>query len=126
MSTNANPHQSPRSVENANLPNSGESIIRVTRTKSYADRLRAFRIVVDGVERARIKAGESIDIPVDAGKHTVVAKVDWCGSNPVNLTTEVNSTITLECASNLQGSRIFLAMFYITLFRDRYLTLTQT
>ena len=126
MSTSANPYQPPQTDGMTNSPNSGDSIIRVTRTKSYADRLRAYRILVDGVECARLHAGDSIDIPVASGSHTVIAKVDWCGSTPVNLTTDSNSTTTLECASNLQGLRIFLAIFYITLFRDQYLTLTRT
>ena len=106
--------------------NRGDSIIRVTRTSSYADRIRAYRILVDGVERARLSAGDFVDIPVDAGSHSVAAKIDWCSSPSVSVITRPGSTTTMECASNLQGLRIFLAIFYTTLFRDQYLTLAET
>lgn len=125
MSANFNPYQPPKTAADASSWNNADSIIRVTRTKSYADRLRAYRILIDGVERARIKAGDSIDIPVDAGNHSVVAKIDWCGSPTVIVKTHPDSTTTMECASNLQGLRVFLAIFYTTLFRDQYLTLAQ-
>ena len=126
MSAEVNPYQSPEYSAGDSSTYSGESIIRVSRTTSYADRPRAYRILVDGVERAQLKAGDSIDIPVDAGSHTVAAKVDWCGSPTVSVTTQLGSTTTLECASNLQGSRLFLAIFYTILFRDQYLTLAET
>ena len=126
MSADINPYQSPNTSAGDSSPNDGDSIIRVTRTESYADRLRAYRILVDGVERARLKAGDSVDILVGAGSHAVAAKVDWCGSPTVDVTTRPGSTATMECASNLQGPRIFLAIFYTTLFRDQYLTLAET
>ena len=126
MTDNVNPYQPPRTIDDASSPRVGDSIIRITRTKSYADRLRAYRIIVNGAERGRLKAGCTIDIPVDVGNHTVAAKIDWCGSPNVNVTSTVGSIVMLSCESNLQGLRIFLAIFYTTLFRGRYLTLTQT
>ena len=124
MSDNVNPYQSPQTLGTDR--SDGDALIRISRTKSYADRLRAYRILVDGVERAKLKAGSTVDIPVEAGNHAVTAKVDWCGSPTVNVTIHSGSTTTMECASNLQGPRIFLAIFYITFFRDQYLTLNET
>ena len=123
MLEEANPYQTPKSTTKS--PSSGDSIIRVTRTTSYADRLRAYRIIVDGVERGRLSAGESIEIPVTASQHSVVAKVDWCGSPTVTLDMKSSSTVTLECESNLRGMRIFFAFAYILFFRNQYLTLVQ-
>ena len=126
MSDDPNPYRAPQHFGESESLGDGDAILRVTRTTSYADRVRAYRILVDGVERGRLSAGSSIDIPVTAGDHSVVAKIDWCSSPTVTETTQTNSIATLECASNLQGLRVFLAILYVCFFHDQYLTLTQT
>lgn len=118
-----NPYASPRGDGTRAL--SRDSLIRVTRTTSYPDRIRAYRIVIDGMEVARINAGQSVDIPVAAGMHSVVARVDWCGSPTLRFNIGDGETIHLECASNLKGLRIFLAIIYVVFLRDQYLTLIR-
>lgn len=122
---NTNPYRTPESSNGPDSSGKDESFIRVTRTKSYADRLRAYRILIDGVERAKVSAGTSVEIPVTPGSHSVVAKVDWCSSPTLVVMTQPRSVAKLQCESNLQGMRIFLAIIYTTLFRDKYLTLRQ-
>ena len=126
MPDDINPYRPPQPIGVALSPIVGDSIIRVTRTPSWIDRLRDYRIVVDGVERGRLKAGSAVDILVAAGPHTVVAKIDWCGSPIANVSTESAAATTLDCASNLQGFRVLLAVIYVLFLRNQYLTLTQT
>jgi len=118
-----NPYASPSAV--GTKAGDGNTVIRVTRTKSYADRIRAYRVLVDGQEAARINAGQTVEIPVDAGAHSVVAKLDWCGSPTLHCDVHEGETVELECGSNLRGLRIFLGLLYVLFLRDSYLTLVQ-
>jgi hypothetical protein len=51
-------------------------MIRLTRGKGYADRLRAYKVVLDGQPVDDIRAGEIKDVPVTSGHHTLQLKVD--------------------------------------------------
>jgi hypothetical protein len=42
--------------------------------------LRRLIVQVDGREVARLKQGESADIPLPPGKHTVIGRMDWTSS----------------------------------------------
>ena len=101
-------------------------IVRITRSSSYVDRLRAYRILIDGCEASRVNAGQSVEIGVSPEPHSVVAKGDWCGSNTINFDVGAGQPASFENASNLHGPRILLALIYIVLLKNRYLTLTQT
>ena len=102
-----------------------DAIVRITRSSSYADRLRAYRILIDDREAGRVKAGQSVEISVSPRSHSVVAKVDWCGSNTIKFDVGAGQSACFECASNLQGPRILLALIYVVFMKNRYLTLTQ-
>ena len=118
-----NPYATPQAV--GPDATDGKAVIRVSRTTSYADRIRAYRIFVDGTEVARLNAGQSVDVSVSAGSHSVVAKVDWCSSRTLSLNIRDAETVHLECESNLKGLRIFLAFIYALFLRDQYLTLER-
>ena len=121
---NENPYASLQYDRSGNTPD-GLATIRLTRTTYFPDTLRAYRIMVDGMEMARVKGGESVEIPVSPGTHSVVVKIDWCGSPTLDFTVRTGETIEFECESNLRGLRIFWVHFYILFMRDRYLALTR-
>ena len=125
MADAPNPFQAPKS-DLGNLPiERGDSVIRISREFSYADRFRSYRIHVDGLMRGQLRAGESINIKVDAGVHTVVAKIDWCCSPAVMLKTKSKSVVNLNAGTNLTGIRFFLSPIYVLLFRNQYIKLTK-
>jgi hypothetical protein len=111
----------PQPVSEKSRSGNHGSVIRVTRPTSFVDALRAYRIIVDGVESARINSGKTVDVPVNPGSHSVVAKVDWCGSQTVCLDVDAGDTIHLECANNSRGNRFIHIMFR----HDQYLTLAE-
>lgn len=57
--------------------------LKVTRDEGWSDRIRKYRILIDGEEAGRIAQGEELEIPVSPGTHTLVAKVDWCSCRPL-------------------------------------------
>lgn len=120
-----------KAKSNATTPNrdlqrsDGDSVLRIARPVSYQDRCRSYQILVDGRKMARLKAGETVEILVPSGEHSIIAKIDWCMSPTLNCTTRRGETVELECASNLRGARILLSLFYIVFLRKQYLTLNR-
>lgn len=101
------------------------SKLRIKRTVSYADRLRAYKVFVDNTEVAKIKAGETIEITVPEGSCSVVAKIDWCRSPVLTCDFQAGKATVLECGSNLKGLRVFLNMLYVFILPTKYLTLQK-
>ncbi|WP_164102264.1 hypothetical protein [Candidatus Laterigemmans baculatus] len=121
----ANPY-APLCPTKGTLDSDNHAVIRVSRSTSYPDRLRAYRIFVDGHEMARVNAGQCVEIPVPSGTHEVVAKVDWCGSPTLSCTAGAGETHCFEVGSNLRGLRIMLIYIYIFFLKDEYLTFAYT
>jgi hypothetical protein len=59
-------------------------MIRIKRDSGYADRLRAYKVVLDGDVIAEIRNGQQLDLDVPPGRHRLQLKIDWCRSNCVD------------------------------------------
>ncbi|HUU02656.1 MAG TPA: hypothetical protein VM425_14545 [Myxococcota bacterium] len=99
-------------------------MIRITRDSGYADRIRAYKIVLDGNVIGEIRNGEQLELDVPPGKHKLHLKIDWCRSNFVDFETNGN-TVEFECGSNLRGSKIFSSIIYVTFLRNKYIWLKK-
>jgi hypothetical protein len=97
----------------------------LTRPRQYVDMLRRYTIIVDGHRRATIRRGQTISLDLPPGRHQVVAKIDWCRSNPVEIEVGPEGRHFLEVGSNLTGWRILNALAYIIRWPDRYLYLRE-
>lgn len=97
------------------------SSITLTREQSYADRLRAYRVLLDDTEIGRLGYGESKTFAVPPGQHQIRLTIDWCGSNTVTFHVEDGQTLSFDCGSALQGLRLLLALFYALFAWNSYL-----
>jgi hypothetical protein len=95
-------------------------MIKLTRLGSYADKLRTYKIFIDGVYQGGIKANETTYFTVSKGKHIIYAKIDWCRSNKLQIDVE-DTVLELEIGSSLEGYMLFFIILYITIFKNRYL-----
>jgi hypothetical protein len=86
----------------------------------WQDRARQYNILVDGREVASVASGAAVEIEVEPGKHVVQMKIDWCNSQKFDVDVGAEQTVTLECGPNASP---FLALFYITLWKDKYIWL---
>lgn len=102
---------------------SDEAKIRVLRISSFADRFRAYRIEVDGVQIGRIRGGETVEFPVSTGHHAIAVGIDWCGSPSIAFDISPGETLAFECNSNVRGPRFLLAFIYAMFLHHRWLTL---
>ena len=100
-------------------------MIRITRNQQNDNILRAYKIFIDGVYRGKIKEGETKEFPVENGKHTIRAKIDWGGSK--ELIVDVNDAIVdVEVGSSVVGWEGFLLIFaYMTTLRNESLWLRE-
>ena len=97
-----------------------KKMIRIKRDTGYVDRLRAYKVVLDGNVIGEIRNGQQVEFDVAPGKHQL--KIDWCHSNIVNF--EMNQdSVQFECGSNLRGFKVLLAIFYMIFLRSKYIWL---
>ena len=74
-------------------------MIIIKRCTGYVDKIRAYKIFLDGTEIGVIRQGESKQFPLQQGKHTLQLKIDWCTSKLVTFDL-TDKPITFECGSN--------------------------
>lgn len=96
--------------------------LTVQRDKGRADSLRKYRILVDGKEVGKIGEGEILRQQIIPGRHVIEAKIDWCGSQPLQFTAKSKDRVVLV-RSQLRGWNLLIALFTIIFNRRGYLKL---
>jgi hypothetical protein len=88
------------------------------------DRLRSYKVVVDGQTAATLRRGEDVVVPVPAGHHAVKAKIDWGRSREIDLELGERDRVHLLCQPGFTLSLLRpRALLYVTIWRNRYLDL---
>ena len=100
-------------------------MIKIKRDSGYADRLRAYKVVLDGNVVGEVKNGQQIEFDASQGKHELFLKIDWGRSNVVEFESDGSSDIEFECGSNLRGLKIPLSIVYATILRSKYIWLNK-
>jgi hypothetical protein len=91
-------------------------MITVNRLRSYADKLRSYNIVIDGVIVGKIKNGETVQLPSSSpGSHQIWVTIDWCRSPKLDFEYPTGANLNFECGSNLAGFKVFGALAYLFL-----------
>ena len=104
----------------SNHPTNMTELIIRRQLASWQDRMRSYKIFVDGQMAAEITNGAEVRIPVSAGSHVVQLKIDWCRSMPLEVSVDENGKTLIECGPNVKP---FLTLLYITFLRGKYLWL---
>jgi hypothetical protein len=97
--------------------------ISVSRDSGYADRLRDYRVLLDGTEIGRIGNGGQKSFEIAPGHHVLIIKVDWCRSNIVSFDLADGKSAQFKCGSSLRGWRLVLTFYYATVGFRNYLWL---
>jgi hypothetical protein len=102
------------------VPRSDEGAIEIRREhRLWLDRLRAYRVLIDGEEVGAVRDGGTCRVPVSPGLHGVELRVDWARSEPTVVEVPRGQVVTLEC----RGPSQFTAPYWLTWGRRRYLRL---
>jgi len=99
-------------------------VISIKRDSGYADRLRAYQIVLDGQTVGELRNGEELKLGASPGRHQLYVKIDWCRSPIVDFDDD-GGLVSFDCGSSLRGWRLFLVLLYVVLFRHDYLWLRR-
>ena len=79
------------------MPDVHGALIEVLRPRGgWRDRLRRYRIQVDGAEVGRLGRGGRIVVPVAPGRHEVRVRIDWAGSRPLTADLVSREVATFE------------------------------
>jgi hypothetical protein len=98
---------------------SGAVISIRRRSGHHQDATRSYRVEVDGREVGRLKPGETLEVPVSAGRHSVAARIDWSGSPAVNLDLNDGDRIDLTVKPSANGwTKLFTRSGWLSLARD--------
>jgi len=102
--------------------------IKIKRTSQFVNMARNYEIFIDGHFVGKIANGKTAEFPVTAGKHTVVAKIDWCTSPEILIEIGTDEIKHLT-VGGFNSWLIFIPFFpihSITSGRKKYLTLKET
>ena len=97
--------------------------IRIQRTIEYQNAFRKINIFIDGEKVGIIENGKAIDFTVKTGNHTIVAKIDWCSSQKLNIQCRENTINSVQLSG--YNMSIFLTLYYLSFSRNKYLKLTE-
>jgi hypothetical protein len=99
--------------------------LTIERDSGYADRIRAYQVIVDGTKVGEVRNGETKQFFITPGQHQFWLKIDWCGSKTVDFTVSEGDEIRFCAKSNLRGIRVLAAVWYALFDRNSYLLLER-
>ena len=77
--------------------------IKIQRTSEYNNRMRVFKIFIDGHQAGTLANGETKNFAATDGQHTVTAKIDWCSSPDIEIKVTDNQTKNLKVGGFKSG-----------------------
>jgi hypothetical protein len=94
--------------------------VRVDRGRSgWKDRLRSYKVVLDGAVVGKLRDGSEAVFPVDPGRHSLAIRIDWTGSDIEDFTVDEGQTVHFACGptSVLAVHKAFQGSGYVGLVR---------
>ena len=99
--------------------------LALQRVSEFANRLRAYKVEIDGREVSRVRNGKRVEIEVAPGHHAMRLTIDWCSSNTVDFDA-ADEVLQFECGSNFKGLGLFRGVGNVMAGGDDYLWLRNT
>lgn len=96
-----------------------EGQLRIHRGGGFADRARAYKVLVDDKLAAEVQPNETTIIPVCPGDHVVQLKIDWCSSKKLEVRVSKERPTEISC----RGRNPIFALYWVTVGRNEYIQL---
>lgn len=90
--------------------------INIQRSSEYINRIRSYRIYIDGKKVGTIENGEIKEFEVEEGNHIIEARIDWCGSPKVAVEIKNDEIKKLKVSGFYLSKWIFPIFFFLFLF----------
>jgi hypothetical protein len=95
----------------------------IKRTSDWTNIMRDLGIYLDGKKIGVIGNGELKEFDIEQGEHTLKSKIDWCGSETLNITVTDNENKKIELSGFKLGKFILPIILIISViyfvFRER-------
>ena len=101
------------------------ALLRIVRDSGYADRLRAYMVVVDGETTGEIRNGETREFAVSGGQHDLALRIDWCGSKTIQFSVVEGNVATFDAKSNLRGPKLLAALWHALFAWNSWIIVTE-
>ena len=75
----------------------------ITRKSEFVNALRDYRIYLNGKEIGTISNGETEEFVIPEGTNTLIAKIDWCGSQELKINVSNEETKSLSISGFRPG-----------------------
>lgn len=103
-----------------------KSKIILRRKAEWLNRLRGYRVFIDGKEINRIKSGSSEEYPVEPGVHKIQCKLDWCSSREFDVEIKQGETSYLLVQSGMKFFWIFYILLITALVYNFYFSFSHS
>jgi hypothetical protein len=85
----------------------GEAYVEIERDANlWRDRLRAYRVLIDGTPAGKVQWGSTWKLAVPPGSHRMRLAMDWARSPEVDFDVQPGETACFRCGPNAASWRI--------------------
>ena len=92
------------------------SRITIYNKEQSVNKFRKITILLDGKYCCAVANGERHSIALSPGAHTLKAKIDWCGSNPLSLEIKESEQTNIALSCNYHPETSILGKLHIVIF----------
>ena len=102
----------------------GEAYVEVKRDANlWRDRIRDYRIFIDGTEAGRVGRGSTWKLAVPPGPHRMRLAIAWCRSRDADFDVQPGETARFRCGVSAGSWRV---LYDITIGWSRYISLRRS
>ena len=101
--------------------------VLIIRPAQFADKVRAYKLEIDGKPCGEIKTGQEITLNIPENAQQLLAKIDWCTSNKFDLA-EIRDNERLEVKNAMALKLLipFYIFYAITFGKNKYLKIERS
>ena len=102
-------------------------VLKIARLDEHTNRLRNIKLFLNNKETGTIANSAIKEFPVEPGRYSLYAKIDWCSSNKVDFEINSNETIKFDLSSFAKGGypNGFSTLYYLIFRPAQYLILKK-
>ncbi len=90
--------------------------IIISRSSEWMNRLRTYKVFINGKQAGTVKNGGSEEFAVEPGVNSVQCKVDWYSSQPFNVDVKEGETNYLRVKSGIKYYWLFMVAIIVGVF----------
>lgn len=104
----------------------GVTAVRIQREANpFSDRMRRYRVLLDGRDVGLLRWAETIEIQVEPGPHELRLKIDWTGSPTIPFSVTEGGLAEFKCRPRRPAALAIVSLFRSIRHRNEWLVLER-